>query len=139
MSGKARELALRALARRDHSAGEIDARLARARAQPGERAEVLAELARAGYLDDERFAAGRARVLAERGWGDEAIRRDLEARGVAPDVIAAALRGLASEQERAGRVAAALDGVRAARTLARKGFSQDVVEAFLGRAVADEA
>ena len=40
-------------------------------------------LARVGYLDDERFARDRAAQLAGRGYGDEWIRADLEAQGVA--------------------------------------------------------
>ena len=53
----------------------------------GEQGEVIARLQRAGYLDDARFARDRATVLADRGRGDEAIRHDLERRGVRGDVL----------------------------------------------------
>ncbi len=74
-----------ALSRRDHSVAGLDAALERRGVPPAERDGALATMARLRYLDDERFAHGRAAALAERNYGDEAIRFDLEAEGLEPD------------------------------------------------------
>ncbi len=58
------------------------------------RADALETLERVGYVDDDRFAAGRAESLAGRGYGDEAIRYDLAGRGVDAETIDQALAGL---------------------------------------------
>ena len=58
-------------------------------------------LERAGLVDDARVAATRAESLAERGFGDAAIRYDLEREGIAGDLIEEALGGLEPEPERA--------------------------------------
>jgi SOS response regulatory protein OraA/RecX len=82
-----------------------------------------------GWQDDARFAHDRARFLAERGRGDDAIRWDLEQRGVARDDVEAALAGLVPERERAAAVADRLGGgAKTARALAAKGFSLDAIE-----------
>lgn len=52
---------------------------------------IVDDLARQGFLDDHRFAAARARRLLENGKSLARTRADLEARGVAADVIAASL------------------------------------------------
>jgi regulatory protein len=95
-------------------------------------------LADIGYLDDARFAFGRARSLAERGYGDDAVRFELEREGVAADRIDAAVAGLAGERERALSV---LRGSRSAlagiRKLAAKGFSADSIEAAAAEARID--
>jgi regulatory protein len=91
---------------------------------------VIERLAQLGYVDDARFALSRARVLAERGLGDAAIEADLEQRGIDAGVVSDALSALEPEAERARTEAARLGGgIRAARTLARKGFAHDSVEA----------
>ena len=83
-----------------------------------------------GWQDDIRFAHDRARSFAERGRGDDAIRWDLEERGVARDHIEAALAALDPEHERATALAERLGGgTNAARALAAKGFSVDAIEA----------
>jgi SOS response regulatory protein OraA/RecX len=83
-----------------------------------------------GWQDDIRLAHDRARFLAERGRGDDAVRWDLEERGVARDHIETALAGLTPEHERAAVLAEKLGGgAKAARALAAKGFSVDAIEA----------
>ena len=82
MRDEALAVATRALARREHSRRSLAERLQRAGIRESEADEVLAELERLGLLDDGRFALERARVLAERGKGDAAIRFDLERSGV---------------------------------------------------------
>jgi regulatory protein len=129
---------VRALARRDLTAAEIDERLTRAGFVDDVRATVVGRLREAGYVDDQRVALERAGRLAERGLGDAAVRFDLERRGVPPDVIEETMAALEPEQARAARLARSLgDGRRAARTLARKGFDADTIADALA-AIADD-
>ena len=66
------------------------------------RAEALEALERVGYVDDARFAEGRATSLADRGFGDEAIRELLAADGISRSRWTAAV-GSAPAGGRAGR------------------------------------
>ena len=126
--------ATRALARRDHSTASLRAKLDRAGVPDDAQTEALDALARAGYLDDDRFARDRAAHLAARGYGDEWIRGDLEAQGAPPEAIEPAIDELEPEPERAAREAVRLGGgLRAARSLARKGFSEDSLEALVAQ------
>jgi regulatory protein len=119
----------RALRGRDLAVAELAERLERAGVAPAPRAETLAVLDRAGLVDDRRFAADRSAVLAERGYGDEWIRWDLERRGVAAELVESALASLADERERVERILEARGGgTRVARRLARRGFGEDAVE-----------
>jgi regulatory protein len=130
--------AVRALAHRDLSTQELAERLERRGVAASERREVIDRLARAGYVDDCRFALGRARVLAERGLGDAAIRADLEQRGIQARIADEAVAALDPEPVRARVEAKRLGGgVRAARALARKGFSSESVEDALGGEVGE--
>jgi regulatory protein len=123
------DLAVRALARRDLSARELAERLERRGVDEHTRRGVVERLAQAGYVDDARFAADRARALAERGLGDAAIRADLEARGVAAEALDDALAALEPEHGRARCEALRLGGgVAAARALVRKGFAEESLE-----------
>src|SRR5204862_458367 len=84
-------------------------------------------------FDDGRLARDRAAHVAARGYGDQWIRADLEAQGVGAEAAEPALAELEDERERALREAAKLGGgLRAVRTLARRGFSEDVLEAVAG-------
>lgn len=131
--------ASRTLARQDLPARELEARLERRGVAPAERRSTVERLQQAGAVDDARFARGRAAALASRGRGDAAIRHDLEARGVGPEVAAAAVDELEPEAERAQGVAQRLGGgLRAARALARGGFGDDAIEAAVRDLVAEE-
>jgi SOS response regulatory protein OraA/RecX len=131
--------AVRALARRDHSTESLRAKLERSGISAQAQEDAVETLARAGYLNDERLARDRAAHLAGRGYGDERIRADLEAQGIAAEAVDEALAALEPERERALREAAGLGGrLRAARTLQRRGFSEDSLEGILGRTVADD-
>ena len=123
----------RALRRRDLSERGIAERLARASVAPTAAEESLAVLSRAGLVDDARFAQTRAGNLAERGYGDAAIRHDLGRQGVTPEVIEAALESLEPEAERARRhVERRGRGPSTARYLASKGFGEEALEAAVG-------
>jgi regulatory protein len=134
------EAAAKALARRDRSAADLTAYLERRGAAPDAAGEAVERLQEAGYVDDGRYAARRAEVLAERGYGDEAVRFELQRDGVAAAEIEAALASLAPERERAlailGRARIPL---AAARRLAGKGFSVDVLESALAALPGEEA
>ena len=55
---------------------------------------ILDKLTRNGLLDDKSYAETRARSLHRRGGSARGIRADLAAKGVAPDFVESALRGL---------------------------------------------
>ena len=123
----------RALRRQDLSARGIAERLGRASVAPAAVEESLAVLSRAGLVDDPRFAATRAGALAERGYGDAAIRYDLERQGIELELIQQVLEGLEAEGERARRVVERRGpGAKTARYLASKGFGEGALEAAAG-------
>ena len=120
--------AARALARRDLSERELGERLQRSRVAPAVRDEAVARLAGVGLVDDDRLARRRAELLAERGSGDALIRHDLAGRGIAGEVVEAALAGLEPEHARAARILRARGpSLKTVRYLARKGFSEESI------------
>ena len=126
----ARDTAARALSRRDRSEAELAAHLARRGVDETRQADAVDAMRSLGYVDDARFALARACGMAGRGYGDAAIRWDLEGRGVGADHVEAALAGIEPESERAEAVAARLGaGPKAARALGAKGFSPESIEA----------
>jgi len=72
----------RALRARDLSRRRLAERLEQRKVPPAVAAESLSTLERAGLVDDARVAQTRADALAERGWGDEAIRHRLRSEGL---------------------------------------------------------
>ena len=122
-----------ALRHRDLSTRRLEQRLERRAVPPAERARAVETLTRAGLLDDGRFARGRAHALAARGYGDAAIRFDLERQGVAAELATEALAEVEPERDRAVRLAATAGGAtRAARLLARRGFGEEAIETAVG-------
>jgi regulatory protein len=129
---EARDVALRALARRDHTRASLDRRLAQRGATATVRRETVAAAERAGLVDDARFASGRAALLAARGAGDAMIEDDLARRGVPEGAIRAAIAGLEPEPARAEAIVAAHGrSPRTLRRLAAKGFSEESLEPFV--------
>jgi SOS response regulatory protein OraA/RecX len=127
-------IAARALRSRDLSHEALARRLERASVPRAAAEASLAALARAGLVDDARVARSRAGALADRGYGDGAIRHRLEEEGLAGHATEA-LSGLAPEAERAQAIVARRGpGPRTARYLAGRGFGEDPVEAALGAA-----
>ncbi len=124
------DTAARALSHRDRSTAELDARLEQRGIRPADRAAAVETMARLGYVDDERMAADRAQNMGSRGFGDEAIRFDLEGRGIDAELIAAVLERLDPELERARIIVDRSEShIKAARSLAAKGFSPETIEA----------
>ena len=131
--------AAKALRHRDVSSAGLTQRLEAAAVAPAARADALEVLARAGLVDDERFAERRADALAERGFGNEAILHDLERQGVPAELRKHAVATLDDEAVRArGIVARRGPGPKTARYLAAKGFGEDALEAALDGSVADD-
>ena len=125
-------VALRALARRDHSRASLDIRLEGAGVGDTVRAEVLERAERSGLVDDERFAERRARQLAERGAGDLLIVDDLVRQGVDDLVARVAVGRLPVEANRAAAVVERRGrSARTLRYLAARGFSEDSLEALI--------
>jgi len=125
-------IATRALARREHSQRSLEERLRRAGVTADDAQAVVEELQQVGLVDDGRFAEERARVLAERGKGDVAIRFELERAGVGSAEVEAALATLEPERERAaGLVERRGATPETARLLAGRGFDQEVVAALV--------
>jgi SOS response regulatory protein OraA/RecX len=130
--------ALSALRHRDHSRASLAGRLERRGIAPSEREDAVDVLTRAGLVDDERLAHGRAAALASRGAGDLLVADDLACRGVPADLIPAALAGLEPERERAARIVAQRGlSPRTARFLAAKGFRPETLEPLLAELVAE--
>jgi SOS response regulatory protein OraA/RecX len=125
--------ALRALGPRDRSRQALADRLTHAGVRTDAREDILATLERNGLVDDARVAATRAGSLADRGYGDAAIRYDLEREGVARELVDEALAGLEPELERA-RALVERRGPepKTARWLASKGFDASNVDEAVG-------
>ncbi len=150
MSDEVFAAALRLLARRDHFAAELAAKLAR-RGFPGDEVEhAAARGGRRGRLDDHRLAARFVELRrSDRGWGPHRLAAELRRRGLDPDLAAAAVR--VADDDGGAALAAALDRLELRRSpgwwrlpaararmlssLVNRGF--DVDDAV--RAVADRA
>jgi regulatory protein len=141
----ARDLAWRALNRRDRTVAEMARLLAGKRVEPAVIDEVVGELIEQGYLDDaafaRRFAEDRRRLD---GWGTERIERRLRALGVDAVALDAALgaQGHSDELEAAIALlrrrfpdppATPRDCERALGVLVRKGYELELAHDALRR------
>jgi SOS response regulatory protein OraA/RecX len=125
--------AARALRPRDRSRQALEVRLATAGVPAAARGDALDTLERVGLVDDARVATTRAESLAGRGFGDAAIRHDLEGEGVAAELVERALAGLEPEPDRARALVERRGAdLKTARWLAAKGFEESSIEDALG-------
>lgn len=123
--------ATRMLARRPLPRALLEERLEKKGVAPAALEEAVAALEQAQYLNDHSYALGRAAALAERGYGDVAIRHVLEQERVSSELIEEALVSLNPEIERARVIAEAIpDCKRLLGRLARRGFRFDTVESI---------
>jgi regulatory protein len=130
---RALDVAARALRYRDHSRRSLEERLARRDVRPDASEAALAALERAGLVDDARVASTRAGALAERGYGDAAIRFDLERQGLAGDLVEGAVAALVPERDRARQLVERRGAdPKTARWLAGRGFDAASVEDAIG-------
>ena len=111
--------AARALRPRDRSRRALEHRLTMAGVPARARGDALDLLERTGLVDDARVAATRAESLAERGFGDAAIRYDLEREGIAGDLIEEAVGGLRARAGAGSGADGTAGGGREDRPLAR--------------------
>ncbi len=145
-SGGAEGAALRLLALREHSRGEIRAKLVRKGFPEGEVEEALDRLERAGHLSDARFAQALIRSELARGRGPASIRYKLKRAGAAgerPEISSEeeerSLRGLL--ERRGIRTADLTEGKERARIwrfLRGRGFTASAITAVLGSRVQED-
>lgn len=134
--------ALRLLGQREHSRAELERKLAphEPETEPGHLARVLDELQAKGFIRDERVAES---VLHRRAGklGAGRIRQELQAKGLAADIVAQAMQQLrGTEVERAREVwrrkfgeppRDAAERARQSRFLAARGFGGEVIRRVL--------
>jgi regulatory protein len=139
---QARAAAVALLARKDFASGELRARLARRGFEAGIAAETVAALAGEGIVNDVRYAENYVTYHAGRGQGPLRVAAELRERGVAAELIGAALeRGpdwhAVARLTRARRFGKSLPGswrerARQGRFLQYRGFSSDHIRTALG-------
>jgi regulatory protein len=97
---RALQLAHRAIGQRDRTVAELRTYLERKRVEPESIAAAVTELLESGLLDDARYARRFAEDKRElESWGAERIARDLQRRGVGPELIEAAVADRSREAE----------------------------------------
>jgi len=134
--------ALRLLTTRSRSTAELARRMIGWGLTPDEAETVVDQLARAGVVDDQAFAATLSDQLRRRGHGHLRARADLERHGVEEDAAGAIAQVHAQGDTDAAReLVGSRFGPppydeptirRAAGLLARRGFDEDTVGAVLG-------
>jgi regulatory protein len=92
----ARRIALELLARREHSVLELRQKLLWRAFPPADIDAVLERLLAENLLDETRYAESYAHSRADKGYGPLRIDRELRERGLADEIIAPVLAGLAS-------------------------------------------
>ncbi|WP_374691664.1 recombination regulator RecX [Accumulibacter sp.] len=149
MADALRDRALRLLARREHTRRELIDKLAPQAEGPQELAAVLDDLGSSGLQSDCRYASSRLRARAQ-GFGDDRLAHELRAKGIAEELVRAALTGTEDELTRARRVWArrfgqqpaapgdAAERARQMRFLAGRGFSAETIRRVLRAAPDDE-
>jgi regulatory protein len=91
-SERAIDLAYKAVARRDLTVAELRTRLERKHVPPEAIDDAVAELQETGFIDDARYACQFAEDKRElEQWGTDRIAKDLRRRGIAPQLIDAAV------------------------------------------------
>ena len=131
-----RARALRLLASREHSRAELRRKLALDTEDPDQLESLLDELARRGWLSERRVAE--QLIHARRGrFGSRRIRQELLEKGVAEEVIAAALPRLKESDLDAARMVwrrkfgaapgTAAERARQVRFMQGRGFDLDTI------------
>jgi len=100
VSERAIDLAYKAVARRDLTVAELRDRLVRKHVSPEAIDDAVAELEETGFLDDARYARQFAEDKRELDrWGSDRIATDLRRRGIAPQLIDAAVSSYDRDSE----------------------------------------
>jgi regulatory protein len=134
---RALQLAYRAVGHRERTVAELRTFLERKRVEPAAIEAAVVALGDAGLLDDARYAerfAEDKRTLDR--WGSERIARELQRRGIAPELIEAAVADRTREAElqtalllleqRVPSVADDRERDRAWRLLVRRGYESEL-------------
>ncbi len=132
---------VRLLAARPRTTAYLRDRLLSSGCAPEEVTAALARAAELGYVNDRAFAAAEAARLSER-FAPAVVASRLAAAGVPPEVAAEAVAAVGADGAELAREllakrfgAEALDGAargRAARFLAGRGFSAEIIEQVVG-------
>lgn len=134
---RAIQLAHRAVGHRERTVAELRTVLERKRVEPAAIDEAVAALSAVGLLDDARYAQRFADDKRELDrWGSERIARELHRRGVADELIEAAVADRSREAElqtalllleqRAPSVTDDRERDRAWRLLVRRGYEAEL-------------
>jgi len=134
---RAIQLGYRAVGRRERTVAELRTFLERKRVEPVAIDNAVAELTEAGFLDDARYAQRFAEDKRELDrWGSERIARELHRRGIADDLIEAAVADRSREAElqtalilleqRVPSLADDRERDRAWRLLIRRGYESEL-------------
>lgn len=145
-----RAVALRLLARREHSRLELQLKLRQRQFPRGLIDTVLDEYEERGWLNDQRFGDIYARSRMDMGYGPLRIMAELQQRGVRrpPECLAQVSeaewcrRAVALRERRFGLSDLRTDPkekLRQARFLLRRGFSPDQVEQALARVAENDS
>lgn len=128
--------ALRLLSGREHSRAELERKLQRFEEEPGSLAQALDDLQAKGFISEQRVIES---VLNRRAakLGASRIQQELQGKGLAPELVAEAVRALrASELARAREVwrkkfahapQDAAERAKQMRFLASRGFGGDTI------------
>lgn len=133
--------ALRLLSGREHSRAELERKLGRHEEEPGQLARVLDDLQAKGFIDEQRVVESVLHRRAPR-LGAARIRQELQAKGLAGDMVVEALQRLrGTELTRAREVwrrkfdappRDAAERGKQSRFLAARGFGGEVIHRVLG-------
>ena len=140
---RARNSAMRLLARREHSRSELRAKLVGRGFEHNSVEELLRELEEQDLLSDERFAMSLIASRAETGYGPNRIGLELRNRGVSEELARETLaKAEVNWEERVTDQAARKFGsdpaqtfpewARRAKYLERRGFGQDAIRLAIG-------
>ncbi|MDN5865626.1 MAG: recombination regulator RecX [Gammaproteobacteria bacterium] len=142
-SSDAEAVAMRLLARREHSRAELATKLSQRGFDETDIEPTLDRLEQLGALSESRFVEQLVHARLRQGYGPLRIRRDLAARGVAPERAAADLDlGDDAWTQRAGEArvrhfgadlpAEYTERARQARFLERRGYAAAHIARILG-------
>jgi regulatory protein len=149
-SPPAQEIAIRLLARRDHSLRELRQKLLIRKISSAEADAVLQSLSAGGILDDGRYARKSAfHLSAEKLLGPRRVREKLSRKGIAPELLAEAARDAEREfppderlkklaqtklKQRTLRELSPSEQKKLARFLYQRGFSWGDIREFIHKA-----
>jgi regulatory protein len=139
--------ALRLLSGREHSRAELERKLKAHEEEPGALARALDELQAKGFINEQRVLESVVHRRANK-LGTARIKQELQAKGLAPDAVTAAVEGLrATELARAHEVwrkkfgepaADAAERGKQMRFLATRGFGGEVIRRVVAGAFDEE-